>query len=277
MVAASMHGRGIFSSSSTCTVLSSMMREPRRPGERDVLRELRVRPGRRADRRLRPMAVHVDGKIEVGARPPDLAQRQIEQRLLARRLDERALQQLGEGNRAQLGHSGSLTEPPRRGTVSSMSDDGSDELPKKFEREWPEFLDEIRVALPGVQLLFGFLLAAPFSSHFDQVTGAIQNVFLVCFLATAASCIFLIAPSVYHRLHWRRDVRDKEQMLRTCNRLAIIGGVLLAVAMTSAVYVVTSIISTPPRALAVSGGSAGLILTLWFALPLRRRAARSTS
>ena len=126
-----------------------------------------------------------------------------------------------------------------------MSDDGSDELPKKFEREWPEFLDEIRVALPGVQLLFGFLLAAPFSTHFDQVTGRIQDAFLLCFLATSASCIFLIAPSVYHRLHWRRDVRDKEQMLRTCNRLAIVGGVLLAVAMTSAVYVVTSIISTP--------------------------------
>ncbi|HEX6838442.1 MAG TPA: DUF6328 family protein, partial [Polyangia bacterium] len=68
-----------------------------------------------------------------------------------------------------------------------MSDDGGDELPQTFEREWPEFLDEIRVALPGVQLLFGFLLAAPFSSHFDAVTGTIQAVFLVCFLATTAS------------------------------------------------------------------------------------------
>lgn len=145
------------------------------------------------------------------------------------------------------------------------------EPPRTFEREWPEFLDEIRVALPGVQLLFGFLLAAPFSSHFEGVTGAVQDVFIVCFLATAASCIFLIAPSVYHRLHWRRDVRDKEQMLRTCNRLAIIGGVLLAVAMITAVYVVTSIVSTPPRALAVSGVAGLLITALWFGLPLGRR------
>ena len=152
-----------------------------------------------------------------------------------------------------------------------MSDDGSEELPQKFEREWPEFLDEIRVALPGVQLLFGFLLAAPFSAHFDHVTGTIQDVFLVCFLATSASCIFLIAPSVYHRLHWRRDVRDKEQMLRTCNRLAIIGGVLLAVAMVCAVWVVTSIVSTPTRALLVAGGAGGLIAALWFGLPLSRR------
>ncbi len=154
-----------------------------------------------------------------------------------------------------------------------MSDgvDGHDDLPRKFEREWPEFLDEIRVALPGVQLLFGFLLAAPFSSHFDAVTGTIQDVFLICFLATAASCIFLIAPSVYHRLHWRRDVRDKEQMLRTCNRLAIVGGFLLAVAMITAVYVVAAIITTSTRAVIVSAVAGLFIAALWFGLPLSRR------
>ncbi|HEY1586633.1 MAG TPA: DUF6328 family protein [Polyangia bacterium] len=144
-------------------------------------------------------------------------------------------------------------------------------LGPNFGREWPEFLDEIRVALPGVQLLFGFLLAAPFSTHFVAVTGTIQDVFLVCFLATAASCIFLIAPSVYHRLHWRRDVHDKEQMLRTCNRLAIIGGVLLAIAMVAAIYVVTAIVATPLRALIVTSGSGVLITLLWFSLPLGRR------
>ena len=156
-------------------------------------------------------------------------------------------------------------------SMSERSDDGSRDLPPSFEREWPEFLDEIRVALPGVQLLFGFLLAAPFSAHFEQVTGRVQSVYVVCFLATAASCIFLIAPSVYHRLHWRRDVRDKEQMLKTCNRLAIIGGVLLAIAMTTAVYIVTSIVSTPQRALVVSGIAGVLIAALWFGLPLGRR------
>jgi Family of unknown function (DUF6328) len=145
------------------------------------------------------------------------------------------------------------------------------DLPPKFEREWPEFLDEVRVALPGVQLLFGFLLAAPFSTHFDAVTGHIQDVFLICFLATSASCIFLIAPSVYHRLHWRHDVRDKEQMLRTCNRLAIVGGGLLAIAMTAAVYVVTAIVTNRSRALLFAAGAGLLIALLWFGLPLSRR------
>lgn len=149
-------------------------------------------------------------------------------------------------------------------------------LPHDFGREWPEFLDEIRVVLPGVQLLFGFLLAAPFSAHFDAVTGLIQDVFLVCFLTTAASCIFLIAPSVYHRLHWRRDVRDKEQMLRTCNHLAIVGGSLLAVAMVCAIFVVTAIVATTGRALLVTAVAGLLIASLWFFLPLsRRRTERS--
>ena len=148
---------------------------------------------------------------------------------------------------------------------------GPEDLPRTFDREWPEFLNEIRVALPGVQLLFGFLLAAPFATRFDAVTGGVKDVYLVCFLATAAACIFLIAPSVYHRLHWRRHVSDKEQMLRTCNRLAIIGGFLLAVAMTTAVYVVTSIIATPARALVGSGVAGALIVALWFVLPLARR------
>jgi tellurite resistance protein TehA-like permease len=154
---------------------------------------------------------------------------------------------------------------------------GPDDLPRGFEREWTEFLDEIRVALPGVQLLFGFLLAAPFSAHFESVTGLVQDVYLVCFLATAASCIFLIAPSVYHRLHWRRNVRDKEQMLLTCNQLAIIGGVLLAIAMTTAVFVVTSIVTTPLRAVVVSGVAGILIVSLWFVLPIARRRVEQKS
>jgi len=145
------------------------------------------------------------------------------------------------------------------------------EPPQTFEREWPEFLDEVRVALPGVQLLFGFLLAAPFSAHFEAVTGTVHRVYFACFLATTAACTFLIAPSVYHRLHWRRDVRDKEQMLRTCNILAIIGGVLLAVAMTTAVYIVTYIIAEATSALILSGVAGLVIVALWFILPLARR------
>ncbi len=145
--------------------------------------------------------------------------------------------------------------------------------PSDFPREWNEILGEIRVALPGVQLLFGFLLAAPFTDPFLRTTELIRYGYFTCFLTTAASCAFLIAPSVYHRLHWRRDVRDKELMLRTCNRLAIVGIVLLALAMTSAVYVISAVIAGHLAAGVISALAGLLFAALWFALPLLRRSA----
>lgn len=143
----------------------------------------------------------------------------------------------------------------------------------EFAREWTEILSEIRVALPGVQLLFGFLLAAPFTDAFRAMSGVIRYGYFLCFLTTTASCAFLIAPSVYHRLHWRRDVRDKELMLRTCNTLAIAGVVLLALAMTSAVYLISLVIAGHLVA-ALAAIAVGLLLAaLWLALPLFRRSS----
>ncbi|SRR6266542_5587789 len=152
-----------------------------------------------------------------------------------------------------------------------MPDEPKTEEDHRFAREWPELLDEIRVALPGVQLLFGFLLTAPFTSHFPGDMVDLRRIYFVCFLCTTASSAFLIAPTVYHRLHWRRNVRDKEEMLRTCNRLAIVGVSLLAVAMTAAVYVVASVVFSRGVATAASILTGLTFLWLWFSLPLLRR------
>ena len=143
----------------------------------------------------------------------------------------------------------------------------------QFDREWSEILNEIRVALPGVQLLFGFLLAVPFTDPFRRMSDVLRYGYFFCFLSTTAACAFLIAPSVYHRLHWRRDVVDKEQMLRTANTLAIVGGVLLALAMTSAVYIISAAIAGRGPAVVISALAGLLLATLWFALPLLRRNA----
>src|SRR5262245_59761885 len=106
----------------------------------------------------------------------------------------------------------------------------------EFEREWTEFLAELRVTLPGVQLLFGFLLTVPFTERLAQLGRIEQAVYFGCFLCTTAASALLMSPAVYHRLHWRRDVVDKEQMLGTCNRFAIAGVALLGAAMTAAVF-----------------------------------------
>jgi hypothetical protein len=142
----------------------------------------------------------------------------------------------------------------------------------EFGREWTELLSEVRVVLPGVQLLFAFLLTAPFTDRFTKITPSVHAVFLASFFATTAACAFLIAPSVYHRLHWRRDVVDKEEMLRTCNRLAIAGVTLLALAMSAAVFVCASLVFFAD-AIPIVASAATLVGFgwLWFLLPLSRR------
>src|SRR5215470_11696569 len=141
----------------------------------------------------------------------------------------------------------------------------------EFEREWIEFLNEIRTALPGVQVLFGFLLIVPFNEHFPKLDVVIRTTYFFCFVTTAAASAFLIAPAVYHRLHWRQNVEDKELMLRACNRLAIVGTALLALAMTAVVFCVSSIVVSHLEALFFTAPAAFLFIWLWFGVPLLRR------
>jgi Family of unknown function (DUF6328) len=142
----------------------------------------------------------------------------------------------------------------------------------QFQREWSEFLNEIRVALPGVQFLFGFLLTVPFTDRFAKMGALEHGAYFGCFLCTTVACAFLMAPSVYHRLHWRRDVVDKEEMMRTSNRLAIAGVALLGLAMSAAVFMLSVLLLGVGPAAAITALMGGLFAWLWFGLPLLRRA-----
>ena len=95
-----------------------------------------------------------------------------------------------------------------------------DDLRKKHDKELIEFLNELRVALPGAQVLFAFLLVAPFSAKFD-LDELEKAAYLVALLSTLLGTVLLIAPSAYHRLRWRE--KNKERMLRIGNMLAIAG------------------------------------------------------
>ena len=158
--------------------------------------------------------------------------------------------------------------PPAANTESSS---------QRFARELLEILNELRLALPGVQLLFGFMLVAPFSDRFPQLGDMQRGVFFVGFVAVAMASALLIAPSVYHRLHWRREIEDKELMLRTFTWMTISGASFLALSMTSVTYVVASfVLAGSPRfggwlPLVVTTGVAAMFLGLWFLLPLSQR------
>ena len=141
---------------------------------------------------------------------------------------------------------------------------------ERLDRELIELLNELRVALPGVQMLFGFLLAVPFSQRFDSITTTQRSVYYATFMATAAATIFFIAPTAYHRLRFRQ--RDKEQMIQTSSRLTIVGTACLAAALSGAVFLVTDLLFHTVATAVAAAATAGLLLWLWYGLPLWRRA-----
>ena len=152
-----------------------------------------------------------------------------------------------------------------------MSDD-SVRSKDDLDRELIELLNELRVALPGVQVLFEFLLAVPFANGWRRVTHFQRDVLFVAFLCTAAATILLIAPSTYHRLRWREH--DKEHMLVTANRLAIAGSAFLALAMISVVLLITDLLFSLPWALLATSLVAVAFAWFWYGLALMRRAER---
>jgi uncharacterized protein DUF6328 len=141
---------------------------------------------------------------------------------------------------------------------------------ERLNRELIELLNELRVALPGVQMLFGFLLAVPFTERFSSITTTQRHVYFAAFLSAAGATIFLIAPTAYHRLRFRQ--RDKEQLMRTATRLTIAGTAFLAAALSSAVYLVSDLLFHIAATAVAAAAAAGLLLWLWYGLPLVRRA-----
>jgi len=146
---------------------------------------------------------------------------------------------------------------------------GGESEKERLDRELIELLNELRVALPGVQVLFAFLLTVPFSQGYTRLNSGQIKVFFASFLCAAASSAFLIAPSVYHRVQFRGH--DKRQMLKTSNILAIVGTAFLAVAMTLVVGLITDILFGTLVVTICTALLGGLFTGLWFILPLGRR------
>jgi uncharacterized membrane protein YhaH (DUF805 family) len=142
---------------------------------------------------------------------------------------------------------------------------------ERVNRELIELLNELRVALPGVQVLFAFLLAVPFSQRFAETTELQRDTYMVALLATLAGSVFLIAPTAYHRIRFRD--RDKEALLKISNVFAIVGVACLAVGMTAVVFLVTDLIFKGLVTTLVTAAAAALFAAVWFLLPLVRKAA----
>lgn len=146
---------------------------------------------------------------------------------------------------------------------------GDEDERDRVNRELIELLNELRVALPGVQVLFAFLLAVPFAQGWQQTTGFQRDVFYATLLATAVSTALLIAPSAYHRLSFREG--QKESILFDSNKMTIAGIAFLALAMIGVIVLITDVLYGS-TAVTVAGIAAVLVFGfLWFVFPLLRR------
>jgi Kef-type K+ transport system membrane component KefB len=142
---------------------------------------------------------------------------------------------------------------------------------ERLDRELMELLQELRVVLPGVQVLLAFLLTAPFQQRFAQLPGSLRNAFFASIVCATLATALLIAPSAHHRLRWRAG--EKDRLLRIANREAIWGTVFLAAAIVLALYVITNVLFSPWLAVVTAAVAVAVFAWLWYALPLVGRSS----
>ncbi len=140
----------------------------------------------------------------------------------------------------------------------------------RLDRELIELLNELRVALPGVQVLFAFLLTLPFTSRFERISGGERAVYFIALLATTLASALLIAPSAFHRIRFRN--RDKEALIVTSNRLLLVGLGSLAVAVVCSVFVIADLLYGTVAGLVTAAATALVFGWFWYGLPLSRGA-----
>jgi hypothetical protein len=161
-----------------------------------------------------------------------------------------------------------MTDDQTTHVEQGPDDRGKEE--RKRDRQMIELLNELRVALPGVQILFAFLLTVPFSVRFERLTPFQRDVYYVTLMATALSTACLIAPSAAHRLRFHQG--DRSFLVSYANVAAIAGLLCLMTAMLSAMLLVTDFVFSRTTALLATGTIAVVLLTLWFVVPLSRYA-----
>lgn len=151
---------------------------------------------------------------------------------------------------------------------------GRDETEEeRLDRNLNEMLQELRVALPGVQVLFAFLLAVPFAQGWEKITGFQKGAYFGTLVCTAISAVMLISPTAYHRLTFR--YQQKRKLVFYSNRFSIIGLGFLALAMTGAIMLITDFLFGSTATILMTAATVLVFGLFWFALPLQRRLSLS--
>jgi hypothetical protein len=154
--------------------------------------------------------------------------------------------------------------------VGGQLADSRDESPdQRDDRNLAELLQELRVAGLGVQVLFGFLLAIPFTTKFSRLNTAQRDLYITTLLLAVIAAALLLAPVAYHRLVFRRQ--QKEHLVRAANVLAILGLATVGLAVSASVALILSYVIPGWPAVIITALIIVMFAGLWFAFPLSRR------
>ncbi|MCW2699334.1 MAG: hypothetical protein JWQ45_869 [Blastococcus sp.] len=168
-----------------------------------------------------------------------------------------------------VGRSSAQDQRPDRSQGRDHGQDGETHK-ERIDRELIELLNELRVALPGVQFLFAFLLIVPFQQTAAKITDFQRDVYFVALVSAAAATALLIGPAAQHRVLFRQ--KEKEALLRRSSRSAYAGTLVLALAVVSALLLVVDVLFSRTLAWVTAGGVGALLAWWWVAVPFWQRA-----
>ena len=160
-----------------------------------------------------------------------------------------------------------------QGGTSEQAERRGESEEERLDRNWSELVQEVRMVIPGIQFLFAFLLVVPFQQGWVEVTDFERRVYYATLLCTAASSVFLMAPTARHRLRFRE--LDKKWVVESSNRLALAGLVFLALAMCGVLLLISHVVYDSTAAALATGAIVAGIAWFWFLAPVVREARQS--
>ncbi|MEU4216936.1 DUF6328 family protein [Actinoplanes sp. NPDC026623] len=138
----------------------------------------------------------------------------------------------------------------------------------RWDRNFADLLQELRVAQTGVQIFFAFVLTMPFSSGFPRTSALQKDVYLVALMSAAVSTAMIISPVAFHRALFRQG--RKPELVRYAHRMATGGLAFLLIAMVSSIFLIVDFLLSGPMAIVLSAVAALVFLVFWAGIPWYR-------
>lgn len=145
---------------------------------------------------------------------------------------------------------------------------------ERYDRNWNELLQELRVTQTGIQILTGFLLTVPFQQRFADLTPGQVTVYLVLVVLAAFTTGLMVAPVSLHRWLFRKHA--KSTLVAGADRFVRVALVSFAVVVSGVVLLVFDVVVGRTAAFVAAGSLLAFLVLTWFALPIAmsRRVAR---